>query len=705
MESSGPEPISSAGLKATEVIIDLSNPVDLDLAQRKIHTFRYLESVILEGETTENTLRKLFYRLSIMKNVTSITLKENELTKVPENIASIKGLTSLSVEGNIGLDYGDLFSKIKNVQLSELKLTDNDLKKMPPTIAEVSSLTKIQLSGNVGLDLFDCVEQLSKLRRLTTLALPVNYIFDLPVNIDKLTSLQVLDVSNNNLTEFPDQISSLKAINNLSIQGNLLLDPTKDMAKLKGNNIQYLALDKELPGEDIEQIKKMFPNAQIDFPINKSSEEANETETFEEEEKPVYKGELKVKKDAYIFSAAYLLYGTLYQGLNYTFDTLNFAERYNNFGYENTSPRLNNRFWGPASVNLYQRGHRYEPHGKRNETWFRLIASDANMSSTYPELRSFSGMYWVYRGELTKKQFRRTYISKRQRLIRYNIFGFRIVKRKRPIRWNDIRIEFDKNNNLFVITLKSDTAFTQFTAYPRAPDFAVEKSRPGYNQRYLLYKKALLRREQRFNKDLAKNKARYDQNYKKMKEYAWKELQLKMSDDEKVMSKEEWLGYFDGIVANEQKALDKTPLSTVFIQRSLFLRGYNTFASVGPVIPDPRNPANLPSAWGTKAFNVDFVDSKGAGKLAVTNIIVLDGKRKQSYQLGGTFGLSPNIVFISQFASYSLLVELRNGSWGYVSAEEIDKYNFEPNKVFAFNTEVFDKNLSTIGELLKNVVK
>jgi hypothetical protein len=64
--------------------------------------------------------------------------------------------------------------------------------------------------------------------------------------------------------------------------------------------------------------------------------------------------------------------------------------------------------------------------------------------------------------------------------------------------------------------------------------------------------------------------------------------------------------------------------------------------------------------------------------------------------------LLPNLVSLQQFTSYTILVELRNGNWGVVSAAEIDKQAFDPNKSCQLKTLVFDRNLDTIGDLLKS---
>lgn len=694
----GPENIATAFSNTKELQIDLSNPEEVELALKKVHTLKYLETITLDGPSDEATLKKIFYRLSSLKNLSRLTLRATEIHSIPDNINGLKYLQAITIEENPELDYNNLFLRLKSLPISELNLNDNNLKAMPASIGELSKLRKIHILGSNQLDYADMVDKLSVLPNLTSLSMVLSYITEVPKNIGKLRSLQVLDVSNNNLTELPPEISALKAINNLSIEGNLLISPAKDLEYLKDNKIDYLALDKEISGEELEKIKKMFPAAQIDFPLNKEEDEGHEAKKTEAP-KASRRGELRVRKDTLVLSGSYLLYPGLFQGLIYSFDTLGFNERYLSLQYNNVYQNTGNRNWRTGTVYLRRYRLKHEKPGKRSEIWFRLPHSyDYNVNTNYPELRAFSGMYWVYRGDLSLKKFKRQFISRRKKEWngRTAFFGLIKMKERVPVYWNDLRIYLEKNNSLFRFQLKSDSGFCEFFAYPRIPDIAIENVYPTYNRRYLLYQKTLQRRADRFKKEQRKNRNRYDINYRKLSDYAWKELQLRMSDDEKAMTREEWLQYFDNIIANERSALDKTPLSGPYISRSLNLRGYtvNPTTSLTPLAGN-----------GARLMNIDFVDAKTGGNLPVSNIMIVDNKGKRIDQITGNLGLAPTLLLLRQFAGFTLLVQMRNGNWGTVSAEEIDKQNIESGKVYKLKTQVFDKNLETIGNLLKSGVK
>lgn len=679
--TANPEMIRNASIQTKKVLIDLSNPAEVEMTLKKIHTFKYIEEVTLQGGTDENTLKKIVFRLSVLKNLTLLKLEENELTRIPDNITLLKNLQTLSIEGNQEMDYNDLFEKVKALSINELDLSDNDLKKMPSSISKISSLKKIQLSGNEQLDYKDMVVQLSSLSLLTTLSVPFNYLSDLPDNISRLKNLRVLDVSNNILSQLPNDISGLKAINNLSIQGNLLLNPVKDLQKLQGNDIQFLSLDKELTGEEIEQIKKIFPRAEISFPLSDTDMEVMEKISDKQLQEPETKrnGELTAKKDISILSMAYLTYPAIFRGLQYNFDTLNFEERYSSFRYTNGSPLPNNRAWLP-DVFIYK-NLKYRAKGKETENWFLLPETFIR----YPELKAFFGMYWVYDGPLTKKEFENKFIKKTTRKKR----GLFKKKIHEQVAWLDLRILYNKNSNLFTIELKGDSTFEKFTAYPLMPNIPLDKNQKTYSRRFYQYQKALARRSASFKKDQLSARRLYDRNFNSLKTYAWKELQLRMNEDEKLMSKDEWLLYYDQIIANEVQAINNSSLTDAFFERALLLRNYTV------------NTQRLSVSATIGTIDIDFQNATGAGKLPVARIWVLDHLRKNVTQYNGNLGTSSDRLPVKQFASQSIVVQMRNGDFGVVNSEEIDKQKIAPGVPCRLRVQVLDRNLNTTESLIK----
>jgi len=436
-------------------------------------------------------------------------------------------------------------------------------------------------------------------------------------------------------------------------------------------------MDKEISGDEIEALKKIFPKAEINFPVLDEDDEPEpgpviNTESQNLPVKDITSGSLTVRKDFKIYSNAYLSYQGIFQNSNYNFDTLGFNERYANLKYTNVYRRLpdNSSIGGTIGIDMGA-----FPNLKHREKYF-YFTNYRTLYPNYPELNAFSGMSWVYKGDYSRRKFRKKLCNKM---------------------WSDIRVVFDSNNSVFTLQLKSPDGFEVIKAYPIPVNFnhkQLEQVQKTYSRRYSNYQKALNRRADRFNKELKKNKTKYDSDYNKTQELAWKELQLRMSNTEKLMSKEQWLEYYDNIIANEKEALNKSPLSITYLLRSLTIRGYNSLGS-GNFVPFQNN------NYQAKAISVNFIDQNTGSVLPIINIIVADCKNKLTSLAPGNLGISPESIMIKQFSSCVLFVELRTGNIGIVTSSEIDKLKITGSQTYSLKTIILNKNLDDIGACMK----
>jgi hypothetical protein len=656
-------PLQNAGQQEKVISIDLSVEEDISLALKRIHTFKYAEEIILEGEADEAELRKLLLRMSTLRNLQTIRFRDNELKELPQEVANIKTLKTVTIESSRSMNFATLSARLPKT-VTSLELIDNDLREVPAGLGTLGSLSRLKISGSERLNYEELVNQLAVLPSLRNLAIPVNYLTELPKNLPMLRSLQVLDVSNNVLTDLPSEASGLKALNNLSIQGNLLMNPVKDLEKFSGNDIRYLAVDKELSDEEISQIKKMFPNALIDFPLDEQDEVAAPARA---EEPELSSGSLKAVKADKILSPAYLSYATLFAGLDYAFDTLSFEERFASKDYCNVYRRRPDGLPVGGEFIIHRKRWRYSNNPKRKVKYFRFPHDLPDFSRNYTELRAFSGMYWVYDGELSRRQFKKKYLKRR---------------------YSDVRVQFDRNNSVFLLRLKSGADFLEMQAHPvQNPRQAADLCQKTYARRYQLYQKALLRRSQSFSREFKREKSRYDLAHRRVREFTWKTLQQRMSDNEKLMKENEWLAYYDKVIASEMKLLMKCPLQQSYIDRVLALQKYSTTQS-GPVAV-------------VRPLNADFVHSENGSKLTVENIMIVNRKDKSYGNLAGSLGMSSTLLPVRQYSSELLIVQLRNGNYGVVSADEIDKQDLSSTASCQLKVKLLDKNLDDIGALLR----
>lgn len=690
---------SEAQVNSRYVRLSLEDPEELELALKNIHTYRSLQRLRLEGTCDQDKLSKLMYRLSVLKNLNTLEFIDNDLNKLPDNITVLKFLRSLSIQGSVDLNLNEALLKLKAIPISTLNLLENDLVSVPENFAVLSSLQRLQISGSNQLDYSALMTVLKSLPNLSYLALPFNYITDLPENISQMRNLKVLDVSENNLFELPAQMSALRGMNQFNIHGNLLIDPVRDLEKLKDNAIRYLSLDNELSDTELEQIKKIFPDVQIDFPLAKKVDTAQAKPIVE-----VRDGNLKVQKSYKILSPAYMVFAGTMAALRYNFDTLTFDQRYLDLRYVNVRQKVANR--NDYTDCLFLRNKRFwrEVKHPKNEIWFVFGDNRNTLNRSHSELRAFAGMYWVYSGALNKKQFSKLFVVKKRnfRRGRFEKAPYRIGRKKDPIYWNDVRINFSANNSMYTITLKSDTGYTEFTAYPRFANTDVESSSRQYYRRFNTYQRGLLQRKLQFQKQHARDKARYDAALARTKEATYMSLRLMMSNDERRMTKQEWLEYYDGIIAKEKEALDNSALQSGYIMRYLNLAGYNTLNSSavqGMVLSNDRGLFDA----GYRLVNLDIVNKDNKDKLAVVNAYVIDEREHSIRQYQGTAGFLPTSVWLKAFAGQVLLVELRNGNWAMVSAEEINAHELLNEQKYTFKASVYDRNLDKIKSLLSEI--
>ena len=150
-------------------------------------------------------------------------------------------------------------------------------------------------------------------------------------------------------------------------------------------------------------------------------------------------------------------------------------------------------------------------------------------------------------------------------------FSQRFINQKA---WSDLRIEFD--GNVFTVKLKGryfDDEFTARLRYKRDPDLMkdIEKNMDKAFERY---EKASGREELRFNKSLSKLKNKELRPYEKELKALWKKVESKMSEEEKAMTHDEWLEYYEKVKASEFSLLQSSQLNLAYLARYMVSQGF-----------------------------------------------------------------------------------------------------------------------------------
>ena len=139
-------------------------------------------------------------------------------------------------------------------------------------------------------------------------------------------------------------------------------------------------------------------------------------------------GKIKVdKKDLKIYSQAYIHYPQVFRDFDRKaqFDTTSFEERFIDTTYANTikiDPDYRDpRVYETLALDLRE--------GLEDEIWFVFKKNEGYaslLSRKNPEINSFTGMAWVYKGILSDKEFEDKFIyQKRKSFFSWlNVFGY-----------------------------------------------------------------------------------------------------------------------------------------------------------------------------------------------------------------------------------------------------------------------------------------
>ncbi|WP_442947684.1 leucine-rich repeat domain-containing protein [Nostoc sp.] len=168
---------------------------------------------------SDNQLTELPEAIASLTQLQTLNLFYNQLTELPEAIASLTQLQQLSLSSNKLTKLPEAIASL--TQLQTLNLNNNQLTTLPEAIASLTQLQQLYLSSN---KLTKLPEAIAYLTRLQTLNLSYNQLTQLPEAIAFLTQLQQLSLSYNQLTQLPEVIASLTQLQQLDLSYNQLTE-------------------------------------------------------------------------------------------------------------------------------------------------------------------------------------------------------------------------------------------------------------------------------------------------------------------------------------------------------------------------------------------------------------------------------------------------------------------------------------------------
>lgn len=635
-------------------------------------------------------------------------------------IPDIKALTALDtiiVKGSNVTDIQDIIKAVaQNENITTLIFKGNSFSDIPKQVKKLSNITSLRIENNPNFNLNGAIERLSNMTKLKNLELPNNNINQVPKSISELKDLKHLDLSNNQITDLPKGFDDLKRLEYINLQGNPWdnsFDACKEIASM---SLKKLIIDGyELDGDERSFLKNRFRRAEIIY-IEADEEEAEDEEEVEDiddgdnaevevddaeidlddladsanaEPAPAPKkkiGSFTVQKNILkAYSPAYTFFPNFYRSMERSlyFDSTSFEQRYISKDYYNVHPL--SFYTGPPNsaqtirrrINISERStnyihlkRRFKPF--RKELVFRLYDNKGSKYTTMqfnPELRAFNFFSWVFTGDLSNKEFKKTFLKNR---------------------FQDIRIYYAKGGATFKIEVKTDSSHISFDAYPRYDKLKTDitKAQSNYFTIYERYKKYLQTRSKRFERKLISNKNKHNRESVKARKQIWSRFQsLYMSKEEKRLSYDEWIAYYQKIISNEKLAFFNADATALNFRQGLTIEGFTRglFQRTG-------------MSAGVQTIDFHFMNDKDE-KVAVTSFVIVSKSNNSYVDIQGSIGPQPTSVLINTNEEYDIVAFLLNGDVGVLSGYSCNTTDTGSE----IKLNIIPRKLASVGQIYRNI--
>ncbi|MGH0139287.1 UNVERIFIED_CONTAM: hypothetical protein FKN15_037077 [Acipenser sinensis] len=170
---------------------------------------------------SDNEIQRLPPEIANFMQLVELDVSRNDIMDIPESISYCKALQVADFSGNPITRLPESFPELRN--LTCLSINDISLQALPENIgkslAQLHKLEELDLGNN---ELYHLPETIGSLLNLKDLWLDGNQLADLPMEIGSMKNLLCLDVSENKLERLPEQISGLCSLTDLFVSQNLL---------------------------------------------------------------------------------------------------------------------------------------------------------------------------------------------------------------------------------------------------------------------------------------------------------------------------------------------------------------------------------------------------------------------------------------------------------------------------------------------------
>jgi hypothetical protein len=614
-----------------------------------------------------------------------------------EIIKSMKAPVSLIISDSPELDMENFFKNgIEYNGLKELTFQGNLLDKLPDVVSKFKNLIKISVTDNDDFDVLSVFTLCKVLPSIASVNLSGNRIASLPTTIPVLNTIHVLNIKENLLETTSTFLNCFPNLDSLMLEGNLFDNPITELKKLKNINIKYISLDssvvfdeswKTVKAKFVQTTFKLVPDIPYVNTIDTTARFIPDSLSFTLKQTidttsgdSVVIGFLKLEKNTFrILSDAYIHYPRLFPLANMAFDSLLFEERFSDLNYINNVKK----------TRTFQKGRVHLSLGKK---YSRIINFYINTDPTYinkyyNELSVYNGKTkWVYKYKDYKRmEFRKKFIG----------------SKSKPVFWNDIKVQYDADNNEYTLILKNDTTFYSFDCFIKKSEMPFSSNKKRKSEigsltvekanlkKYLRYIKMRSSREVKVNKSIVKNMDLYQKAMAKMNNVNWLSFQqVYMSADEKLMTKAQWLDYYEKVIANEPDAIRNSDASVEATKRALDIDGYNQAYSA-LLINDTLPIESCSLLFTDKAKNI----------LAVKKALMILPNMQRYIPQSGTLNSDYYQAIIPLNEKVMFVVETVSGKIGVASASDVARVMQDGSKQYTIEMQMLDNKIATVGQI------
>lgn len=352
---------------------------------------------------------------------------------------------------------------------------------------------------------------------------------------------------------------------------------------------------------------------------------------------------------------------------NYTFFSVNFnLFKKKNSGGQINAPSMSRH----GKFTSYRVNNMVMLRGIKKTKEGDLLFSIKTYYIFHPEMKIFSTYKWILTDDIPYKDFKKN-------------FGGRN-------KFNDIRIE--QNGSEYTIKLKTDSTFKEFSAKTVRLTLlnkktVIKEASPKYKN----YTKVLASREKLFNKQMRKGRLN-DNNYGELnieekKKYIWQLSRKKMSDTELKMNYNEWMSFFDKIIADEQLAVNDSSASASNVLRSLSIDGFGIFNCdqiqrlTAPVLVFASYQTNDNTILHPESTYI--IDKKLNGVLC--------------YQTGGKY--NPKKFAFGKNSENTMITTKKDGAMSVFTEVQFSQNKFTDKSHFTFNVREISTKITSVQDV------